>query len=286
MSKLQYGLITLAIILVGTFMLLPKVVVKNENSENTLTEKKEEDHSGHDHAEGEGHNEEETSITAQHQVQLPAAKKADLVRWQKSFMEAQSEEEQKNVLDSLQTLWLGINRLDSAAHYWNMFYEKYPNQGNLLATANAYYEAYSFAMDEGKMNSLRKKAQSLFQKALEINPDLLEAKVKLGVTYVAEAPMKGIGIIREVLDKDPNNITAIYNLGLLSMQSGQFDKAIARFEKLTELEKDNLNHYLYLGISQMQAGKKDAARNTFEHVKANSSDAQLVKVATDYLAQL
>jgi len=285
MSKLQYGLITLTIILVGTLMFLPKVVVKNENSENTLTTT-EEDHSGHDHAEGEGHEQTETSITEQHQVQLPDAKKADLARWQKTFTEAQTEEEQKKVLDSLQTLWLGINRLDSAAHYWNMFYTKYPNQENLIATANAYYEAYSFAMDDTKMNSLRKKAQNLFQKALESNPDLLDVKVKLGVIYVAEVPMKGIGMIREVLEKDPNNITAIYNLGLLSMQSGQFDKAIGRFEQLIEIEKDNLNHYLYLGISQMQAGKKEAARKSFEHVKNNSSDPQLTKVVTDYLGQL
>jgi len=285
MSKLQYGLIALTVILVGTLMFLPKVVVKNENSENTLIEK-EDDHSGHDHAEGEGHEQAETSIMEQHQVQLPAAKKADLARWQKSFANAQSEEGQKKVLDSLQTLWLGINRLDSAAHYWNVFYTKYPNQENLIATANAYYEAYSFAMDDVKMNSLRKKAQSLFQKALETKPDLLDVKVKLGVTYVAEAPMKGVGIIREVLAKDPNNITAIYNLGLLSMQSGQFDKAITRFEQLIEIEQGNLNHYLYLGISQMQAGKKEAARKSFEHVKNNSSDAQLTKVVTDYLTQL
>lgn len=282
MSKLQYGLIALTLILVGAFMYFPKVVVKNEELETSI---KEEDHSGHDHAEGEGHDDKNTVID-QHQVELPAPKKEALARWKKSFAEVQTEEEQKNILDSLQTLWVGINRLDSAAHYWNEFYTKHPSQDNLIATGNAYFEASSFAMDDEKAASLRKKAQNLFQKALAVNPDLLDVKVKLGVTYVSEIPMKGIGMIRDVLKKDPNNITAIYNLGLLSMQSNQYDKAIGRFERLIDLEKDNLNHYLYLGISQMQAGKKEAARKSFEHVKNTSSDVQLVKVVSDYLSQL
>ena len=51
-----------------------------------------------------------------------------------------------------------------------------------------------------------------------------------------EQPMRGIMMLREVLDKDNSNKSALLALGLFSIQSGQFDKAADRFASIKYLE--------------------------------------------------
>ena len=52
-------------------------------------------------------------------------------------------------------------------------------------------------------------------------------------------PMQGILKYKEVLSIDSNNIEAIYQLGILSIQSNQLEKAAERFKKLILLRPEN-----------------------------------------------
>jgi len=47
--------------------------------------------------------------------------------------------------------------------------------------------------------------------------------------------MEGVTLLKTVLEVDPNNLDAIWELGKLSMQSQQFDKAVERFEKFVSI---------------------------------------------------
>lgn len=49
-------------------------------------------------------------------------------------------------------------------------------------------------------------------------------------------PMQAIGMLREVVDEDSTHFAALLSLGLMSMRTGQYDKAVGRFETL-------LRHY-------------------------------------------
>ena len=42
-----------------------------------------------------------------------------------------------------------------------------------------------------------------------------------------------------MIDRDSNNIAAIYQLGIMSIESGQTEKAVKRFEKLLLLQPEN-----------------------------------------------
>src|SRR5688572_19914026 len=53
-------------------------------------------------------------------------------------------------------------------------------------------------------------------------------------------PMRGIVALREILQDDPDNIEAHWHLGLFSVQSGQYDKALERFKKVIELAGDDV----------------------------------------------
>ena len=51
--------------------------------------------------------------------------------------------------------------------------------------------------------------------------------------------MQGVLKYKRVLELDSNNIEALYNLGMLSIQSNQLEKAKVRFEKLILLQPEN-----------------------------------------------
>ena len=142
----------------------------------------------------------------------------------------------------LQTLWQkpikSVGKLDSLAKYLEIKAIEKPSTENFLVSGDAYYEAFNFAVDQSKRNDLAAKAQEYYNRVLDENSSLLDVKSKLAMTYVAGSnPMQGIAMLREVLAEDPNNQLAIYNLGVLSITSGQLEKAIQHFEQLRKLDR-------------------------------------------------
>ena len=85
-------------------------------------------------------------------------------------------------------------------------------------------------------------AKDLFERSLKINPQNDSSIVGLGACYIfggiSATPMEGILKVRAVADKDSSNIFAQEVLGHGSMYSGQYDKAIARFETVYRLSSD------------------------------------------------
>ena len=110
-------------------------------------------------------------------------------------------------------------------------------------------------------------AKDLFERSLKLNPQNDSSKVGLGATLLyggIAMPMEGIGLIREVADKDPSNIYAQMTLGQASMVSGQLDKAVGRFEAVLQKQPDNLEALLLLAEVYEQTGKKTEAIENYK----------------------
>ena len=106
-------------------------------------------------------------------------------------------------------------------------------------------------------------AEDLFQRSLKLNPANDSAEVGIGEAYlyggIAATPMEGIIRIRKVAEKDSTNIYAQLSLGHASVASGQFDKAIARFETVLRQQPNNLEALLSLAEAYEQKGDKASA---------------------------
>jgi len=116
---------------------------------------------------------------------------------------------------------------------------------------------------------LAKEARSLFEKALTWNQSNDSTRVGLGSCYFFGAagddpPMKGIGLIREVAERKPNDIFAQYMLGIGASVSGQTDKAIERFGNVVELDPDNIDARLRLADLTEQKGDKAGAAKLYQ----------------------
>ncbi len=107
-------------------------------------------------------------------------------------------------------------------------------------------------------------AKDLFERSLKINPQNDSSIIGLGACYIfgsiSAAPMEGILKVRAVADKDSSNIFAQEVLGHGSMYSGQYDKAIARFETVYRLSKKNEDTQLEACLMLAEAYERKADR--------------------------
>jgi cytochrome c-type biogenesis protein CcmH/NrfG len=98
--------------------------------------------------------------------------------------------------------------------------------------------------------------------------------------------MQAIGMLREVLAADPKNELALYNMGMLSIQSGQHDKAVNWLTQLVEVNPEHTQGHLLLGIAYMNSGSKAKARDQFEKVKLLDTDPSVQATVDSYLKDL
>ena len=205
----------------------------------------------------------------------------------KNTFSSAEQQEAFQALNELIAAYKGINAYDSAAYYAANFAERFPSAENFLSAGDLYYEAYTFAVSEERVKLFSEKLREQYEKVEEYGGLTEDARVRLGMTYVSgENPMRGITMIREVLRDNPNNTTAIFNLGLLSMQSGQFDRAVERFKKLKELQADNLQAMFYLGISYLENGQEEEAKAELTALKELETDPQILETVNSYLSRI
>ena len=73
--------------------------------------------------------------------------------------------------------------------------------------------------------------------------------------YTKGVIMEGVTKYKRVLELDSNNIEATYQLGLLSIQSNQLEKAEIRFKKLILLQPENQEYKNLYDDIQKKLGK-------------------------------
>ncbi|PWJ44894.1 tetratricopeptide repeat protein [Sediminitomix flava] len=229
---------------------------------------------------------ESTMEEASH-MPIPANQAQEINDLQKQLASAEGEKAAE-IKEKLIGAYAVASRFDSAAFYAEELYVQSSEEDPYLyQAANLYYDAFTFAVKEGRSKYFGEKAQELMGKYLESHPDSLDMEVKLGMTYInSQGPMQGVMKIREVLQKDPNHRLALFNLGLLSMRSGQFDKAKGRFEKLVSLDQNDFQSRFYLGVSMKELGDIDSAKKELLYIKEHTADPTILQTVDTYLSEL
>jgi outer membrane protein len=190
-----------------------------------------------------------------------------------------------NFADSLASLYLRYGFLDSANDVTLKILLRDSSLQRQKKAAEILYASFERASNMKDANAYAREARKVLVAILEKETDNLSVKTKLAMTLVTtENPMSGIMMLREVIDVDPINREALLSLGLLSIQSGQYDKALERFEKLLDLEANDYEAMLYLGVCYLETNKKDKAKLLFANIKAaENADPSLKVAAEEYL---
>jgi tetratricopeptide (TPR) repeat protein len=256
----------LAVALVGTLFSLPKVVVNNKGKEMD-----------------KGGSQQATAATAAAPASESSSKSHDgaalspdqqkIVDQLRSGFNQAGEKDKVSAGVKLSDQFAKLQKFDSAAFYAEKVALLSPSLENIMRTGDRYYEAYGFAVDDQKAKNLGAKTREYYQKAIDQNPGLLAAKANMAMTYVnTENPMQGILMLREVIDTDPTNELALFNLGILSMRSNQYSKAADRFRQILTNNPANTKAKFYLGLTLVELCDKEQARKVLSEVKKEEKD--------------
>ncbi len=182
------------------------------------------------------------------------------------------------VLDQIGRFWDRNNIPAASAVWFERKADIIGSEESRIQAAYRYFDAFKVAQDSALRQIIVGKAIAQYQKVLEKNPNNLNAKTDLGVCYVegSAEPMKGIMMLREVIAANPNHEMAQLNLGLLSVKSGQLDKAIERFNKVLTINPKRTEVYLYLGQVYLQKGDTAKAIANYTDFTKTSDDYQTV----------
>ncbi len=283
MKKSFVIVVALALATVGALYSLPQSVVSDEKRKNaaatsgvTVT----------DEPEGQSAKAAPKAGKASHVEVLSGEDQQRLDALRAKFDRAAGAEK-ASFAEGLSDLLVTLSRYDSAAFYAEKAAVLEPGLPRWLKAGDRYYQAFTFAIDEQKGSKLGEKTREFYGKVLAENPDLLTAKTNLAMTYMATpTPMQGIALLREVLELDPDNEGALFNLGLLSMRSNQYAKAAERFERILRSHPQNARAQFYLGISYAELGRKEEAKRWLLSVKKLEKDPTVQAGVDEYLKKL
>lgn len=276
MKRSQLILIVIGIIAVVVLYALPQAVVDNEGQADGVSQ-----------ANSSSPDSAAVDPLSMHASELTPEKEVQLNDLKKQVADNSSDEVLATSAEQLAEIYQELGKFDSAGYFLSLVAEKQPGSEWSERAGEAYYEAFSFALDADKVALTAEQTRKYLNQVLEKDPARLDLKTKIAMTYVSSSnPMQGITMLREVLEADPQNEDGLFNMGVLSMQSGQYKRATERFEELIRYHPGNLQGQFYLGVSYFEANQKNKAKAQFEKVLEMTSDEMILGSVQSYLDRL
>ncbi|ANE53568.1 hypothetical protein SY85_17605 [Flavisolibacter tropicus] len=220
-------------------------------------------HAGHDHAQDEQLSVD--SILHHAKENLTAEQLTRISFLESSVTRGDVGEQKMHIYHQLAKFWRDTARIFEPYAWYTAEAARLENsEKSLTFAAHLFLNNLRFEKSPLVQHWKGEQAKDLFERSLKLNPNNDSSQVALGATLLygglSESPMEAIMKIRQVVERDSTNIYAQMTLGEASMMSGQLDKAIERFKRVTQLQPNNLEALLYLAdVYERKNDKKEAA---------------------------
>ena len=204
------------------------------------------------------------SVLAQAKSKLSMEQVVRLNELENSISRGDVKEQQLKVYHQLSHFWSDSARIFEPYAWYEAQAARLENsEKTLIFAARLFLGSLRSEANIPKKKWIALQAKELYERSLSLNPSNDSASVELGIALiygeVSEMPMEGIQKIMGVLQKDSTNIYAQMALADAAVFSSQYDKAIARFQKIISLEPTNLDAILKLADAYTMIGKKKEA---------------------------
>ena len=221
------------------------------------------------------------TILSASKAQLTSQQQAYLSQLESSVVRGDTRNQQAAVYRQLANFWKdSAHLLLPYGYYTGQAAELENSEKSLTFAAHFFLESLRQQNDPGLKRWMGTEAKRLFEKALVLNPDNDSLKIGLGSCYlfgnISENPMQGIQMIREVAERDPNNMYAQFTLGMGSMISGQIDKAIERLSIVIKAQPENLEVMVMLAEAYEQKGENANAIKWYEASKKLINNTDII----------
>lgn len=222
------------------------------------------------HSQGDGHDHAPEKLDFRKNILAEALAKIKPEQAQRinalenSVIRGDVKEQQIHVYHQLARFWKDSAGLFEPYAYYTAEASKLENtEKNLTFAARLFLDRLMATEQPAMQNWLASNAKVLLERALIINPANDSSKIGLGACYIfgnlSSNPMEGILPIREVIQRNPNNVYAQMTLGLGGKKSGQFSKAIERFQAVVKIDPLNVEAIFHIAESYDQMGDKTNA---------------------------
>ncbi|WP_158796512.1 M48 family metallopeptidase [Pedobacter sp. L105] len=226
----------------------------------------------------------EVSTAAKNSINANLA--AEITTLENAYKTA-SDDEQLGDAKVLAQKWDDVEQATPSALYLEIVANKQRNLTNWLAAGGGLLKAFDNTQDSLIGPVLLQKANTAYTNAVALDSANLEARTGLGITIVngMGAPMSGIAMLLDVVKKDPKNMKANMSLGTFAIKSGQFDKAITRFNSIIAI-KPSPDAYFYLGTAYENLGKNKEAVEAYLNSKKLAANPTLSTFIDKKVAEL
>lgn len=220
-------------------------------------------------------------------VQLPAGEQKKLDALNTELAGAANNAAKEKGLTAVIDFWKLQKQPLQAAFASRKLAEIKNTAADWIIAGDWFYKTTKFVADEQRPE-VYQDAVGCYEKALELEPVNSKAKVKLGVCYVegTSDPMKGVGLLKDVADKDPKNMDAQLNLGFFSVTSKQYDKALERFNNLLKIDSAFVDAYAYLANTYEMMGDKRNAIINYKKYQTLVKDTMIRNELGKYIDKL
>jgi tetratricopeptide (TPR) repeat protein len=203
---------------------------------------------------------------------ISAAQAERLMRLENSVVRGDVKEQQIHVYHQLARFWAdSVHLFEPYAYYTGEAAKLENSEKSLTFAAHLFLDNLMTEAQPGMQQWLAGNAKVLFEKALVINPANDSSRIGLGACYlfgnISANPMEGILPVREIAQKNPDNLYAQMILGLGGKKSGQFDKAIERFSIVVKKQPENMEALFNLAECYEEKGDKASAVKWYSEVR-------------------
>lgn len=212
-------------------------------------------------------------LTANLKGRLSENMKDSLKMLEQQLESANTDNERSVILEKLAQKWEKARYVEVASYYYKQVAETDSSSKNWETAANKMGLAFRIADDSTMRVFLLENAIASYQTALAFDTSNLELKTNLAACYLEGYPnepaqiMQGVFMLRDITEVDSVNVPANFMLGRMAIVSGQFDKAIQRFERVVREEPTNAEAYYLLADSYLAVGQKEKAIEALKKCK-------------------
>ncbi|MBX2904706.1 MAG: tetratricopeptide repeat protein [Taibaiella sp.] len=170
---------------------------------------------------------------------------------------------------SLSGVWERAHLLPVAAYYRAAAAKLENSQKNLTFAGQLFLELLEQEENRAVQMWEATEAIACAQQVLKAEPDNEEAKLVMASAYIqgTSEPMTGVQMALGIAREKPDNVPANMLLGRMSIQSGQFDKAVKRFETVLAKEPENKEALYFLAQAYEGTGNKTKAIELLQKCK-------------------
>jgi tetratricopeptide (TPR) repeat protein len=175
---------------------------------------------------------------------------------------------------ALSGVWERAGQLPAAAYYRALAAKLENSEKNLTFAGQFFLQV----MENDSSSSMQAweagQAVTCLERALALNGGNEDTKLALATAYIEGTgePMRGVQMLLAITREKPDDVPANMLLGRMSIQSGQYDKAVGRFETVLKKEPENKEALFFAAQAYEGKGDKQKAVELFTRCKKLVND--------------